>query len=303
MTKILITGGSGLVGKTISELLLKQGHEPRWLSREAGTWKEIRKYKWNLNEKYVDESAFEGVEAVIHLAGAGIIEKRWTDSYKKEIIDSRVKSTQLLFDVISKNKFPIKTVVGSSAVGFYGSVPSEHSFSEVDSAGNDFLAETCVDWEKSYQPFVDYGIRTVIVRTGIVLSNKGGAYAKMKPIFNLGLGAAAASGKQYFPWIHINDLTNIYSQSVLKPKYHGVYNAAASQAPTNKEFSKQLAKSLHKPFFLPNIPEFILNSVLGERAITLTSGLKISNEKIKNTGFVFGFDDLAVALKDLSSHD
>ena len=301
MAKILITGGTGLVGRAISELLLKHGHEPRWLSREAGMWNGIRKFKWDVKTNYIDEAAFVDVEAVIHLAGAGIIDKRWTDSYKKEIIDSRVMSSRLLYDVITKNKYPIKTLVGSSAVGYYGSETSDKTYSETDVVGTDFLAKVCAEWEKSYTPFVELGIRTVIVRTGIVLSNKGGAYTKMKPAFNLGLGASVATGKQYFPWIHIADLTNFYMQSVLEPRYHGTYNAVVSYTPTNKEFSKQFAKSLHRPFFLPNVPEFILKAVLGERAITLTSGLKINNAKIKGEGFVFEFDDLANALGDLNS--
>ena len=300
MAKILITGGSGLVGRAISELLLKLGHEPRWLSREAGIWKGIQKFKWNVKTNYIDASAFSDVEAVIHLAGAGIIDKRWTDAYKKEIIESRVESSRLLFNTIATNKYPIKTYVGSSAVGYYGSGLNDRVYTETDAAGNDFLAHVCKEWEKSYAPFMELGIRTVIIRTGIVLSNEGGAYKKMKPAFSLGLGAAIASGKQYFPWIHISDLANFYVQSVIEPSYRGIYNAVASITPNNKEFSKQLAKSLHRPFFLPNIPEFILKCILGERAITLTSGLRIDNSNIKKSGFVFEFDDLADALEDLS---
>jgi len=299
MAKILITGGSGLVGSAISELLLKQGHEPRWLSREKGTAGRIQKFKWDLSTNYIDPAAFDGVEAVIHLAGAGIIDKRWTNSYKKEISDSRVKSSALLFDSLSKNNYKIKTLVGASAVGYYGSAESEHTYTETDSAGNDFLSEVCKIWEKSYTPFLEAGIRTSIIRTGIVLSKNGGAYAKMVPPFKFGLGAALGSGRQYFPWIHMDDLVGIFVHTLFNEKTHGPYNAASTEPVTNKQFSQSLAKSLHKPFFLPNVPAFALNLVLGESAVTVTRGVKISNEKIKKSGYRFQYDALEKALENL----
>ncbi len=301
MVKILITGGSGLVGRAISDLLLKEGHQVCWLSREKGSSGKIQKFKWDIKTGYIDEAAFTGVEAIIHLAGTGIIDKRWTDAFKKEVIDSRVKSSQLLFDTVSKNNFEIKTLVGSSAVGYYGSVQSEHCYSENDAPGTDFLAKTCIAWEKSYEPFIHSGIRTVMIRTGVVLSRDGGAYEKMTPPFRLGLGATIASGKQYFPWIHIHDLAGIYIHALFHASLSGPYNAVASKTVNNKEFSKQLAKSLNRPFFLPNVPEFVLKLALGERAVTVTSGLKISNEKIKAAGFKFEFDLLEYALKNLDS--
>jgi uncharacterized protein len=300
MAKILITGGSGLVGHTISELLLEMGHKPCWLSREAGSWRGIQKYKWSLDKKYIDLHAFDDVESVIHLAGAGIVDKRWTRDFKKEIIDSRVKSTELLWETVSKNTIQLKSFVGASAVGYYGSESSDYEFTEMDLPGRDFLAKTCIEWENSYKPFSRSNIRTTIIRTGIVLSEKGGAYAKMLPAFKFGLGAGVGKGSQFFPWIHINDLANIFIQGALNPAIQGVYNAAATESVTNHEFSKMLAESLRRPFFLPNIPEFVLKLALGERAIALTSGLKISNEKIKATGFKFEFDNLKEALNDLS---
>jgi len=299
MAKILITGGSGLVGRAISELLLKKGHEISWLSREKGNWRSIQKFRWDLKSGYIDEAAFTGVEALIHLAGTGIIDKLWTNAFKKEIIASRVKSSQLLFDTISKNNFEIKTLVGSSAVGYYGSVQSEHCYSENDAPGSDFLAQTCIAWEKSYAPFINSGIRTVIIRTGVVLSKEGGAYEKMLPAFRLGLGAPLASGKQYFPWIHIKDLAGIFIHALLHENMSGPYNAAASRPVNNREFSRELAKSLNRPLLLPPVPAFVLKLALGERAVTITSGLKINNKKIKAAGFEFEFDDLENALKNL----
>jgi uncharacterized protein len=300
MAKILITGGSGLVGSRISELLVKEGHQPCWLSRQEGESNGIRRYKWDLSKKYIDEKSFEDTEHIIHLAGSGIVDKRWTHSYKKEILDSRVKTSELLFDHISKNNYPIKTLVGGSAIGYYGALTSEHTFSEEDLPGHDFLGETCVLWEKSYDPFVSLGIRTVIIRTGIVLSQKGGAYAKMVKPFKFGLGAAIGSGNQYFPWIHIDDIAAIFVHALFHDALKGSYNATATEQITNKEFSRHLAISLRKPFFLPVLPAFLLKMALGERAITITEGVKINNSKLKNSGFLFRFDSLEAALNDLN---
>lgn len=299
MSKILITGGTGLLGKTISEILLKNDQKVVWLSREAGNYNGITKFKWDINKNYIDEKAFEGVESIIHLAGAPIANKRWTDSYKNEIIKSRVKSSELLFDHISKNNYPVKTFIGGSAMGYYGSGISEKIFTEDDAAGSDFLAETCSLWEKSYEPFIKKGIRTVIIRTGVVLSKHEGAYAKMAPAFKLGLGAAVASGKQYFPWIHINDITNMFIYALQNQNLQGIYNGVSSEFINNKDFSRQLAKSFNRSFFMPNIPGFLLKIAMGEGAIMVTGGVKISNKKIKETGFKFEFETAAEALQSL----
>ena len=299
MSKILITGGSGLLGRTISKFLLNMNKQPVWLSREEGTFDQIKKYKWNVEKNYIDENAFDDIEGIIHLAGAGIVDHKWTTDYKKEILDSRVKSSELLFNYISKKNVDIKYIIGGSAIGFYNSSNRERVFTEDDEPGNDFMADTCVKWEKSYELFENFGIRTVIIRTGIVLSSEGGAYKKMVGPFKLGMGAAIASGKQFFPWIHINDIAGIFIHAAFNNNITGIYNGVGSEIITNKEFSKQLAKSLNKPFFLPNVPESALKLIMGEMAVTVTEGPKISNQKFKNTGYVFEFDNVKEALHDL----
>lgn len=301
MAKILITGGSGLVGSVISEKLLQNNHQPIWLSRESGDFKGIKKFKWDISKNYIDEKAFDGVDGIIHLAGAGIADKRWTKEYKKQIIDSRVKSSELLFETISKNKFPVKTMVGGSAIGYYGAIQSQKTFTENDKVGDDFLAETCVLWEKSYEPFIKVGTRTTIIRTGIVLSNKGGAYAKIASAFKMGFGAALESGNQFFPWIHINDIAGIFLHALFNKDVNGIYNAVSSECINNNDFSKQLAISFNKPFFLPNVPKFILKMAMGDGAIMVTEGVKISNQKIKDFGYKFEFTTAEEALKDLAS--
>lgn len=301
MAKILITGGSGLLGRAISQLLLKEGHEPLWLSRSEGSENGIRKFKWNLLSRSIDEKAFEGVEHIIHLAGSGIVDKRWSLAYKKELLESRVKSSELLQEYILKTKCPLKSFVGGSAIGYYGAVESDHVFTEDNLPGRDFLAETCVNWEKSYLPLTEAGIRTSVIRTGIVLSKNGGAYAKMVFPFKIGLGAAVGSGTQAFPWIHSDDIAALFVQALFDKKYRGVYNGVSSENTSNLDFSQQLAKSLHRPFFLPKVPAFILNLVLGERAVTLTKGAFVSNKKIKINGFQFKYEKLSDALEALKN--
>ena len=301
MSNILITGGSGLVGKAVSDILLKNNHQPVWLSREEGHYKGIKKFKWDIDKNFIDEKAFEGVENIIHLAGSPIADKHWTENNKKQILDSRVKSSELLFNYVSKNNYKIKTLVGGSAIGYYGAIQSEKIYTETDKPASDFLSETCIAWEKSYNAFINANIRTCIIRTGVVLSKNEGAYAKMAAPAKLGFGAAIASGKQFFPWIHINDIAAIFTHALFNQNVSGIYNAVGSELITNKDFSQQLSKSLNKPFFIPNIPKFVLKIAMGERAIMVTEGVKISNQKIKDAGFKFEFETAVEALNELAN--
>ncbi|MDX2173581.1 MAG: TIGR01777 family oxidoreductase [Bacteroidota bacterium] len=300
MAKVLITGGSGLLGKAISEILLKNNYEVAWLSREEGRYNSVKKYKWDVGNGYIDERAFDNVEHIIHLAGAGIADKKWTIDYKAEIINSRIQSSELLYNSIKKLKIPIKTFVGASAVGFYGARSGEELINEHERPVNDFLSRTCVAWESSYTAFKELGIRTPIIRIGVVLSNNGGAYKKMLPPFKCNLGCSIGSGKQYFPWIHINDIANIFVYALENQALSEIYNGTGTEAITMNTFSKQLAKSIHRFTFLPNVPKFLLKLVLGESHLMITEGLKISNKKIKDTGFKFKFEKLSDALEDLA---
>jgi uncharacterized protein (TIGR01777 family) len=301
MANILITGGSGLVGRAISEQLLQRGHQVSWLSRSEDLSGRIKKYKWTIEKEFIDERAFEGIQAIIHLAGAGIVDKAWTESYKKELLDSRVKSSELVFKYVRKKNITLKSFVGGSAVGYYGSINSGHIYSEGDLPGSDFLSRTSILWEKSYDPFQNEGIRTVIIRTGIVLSKQGGAYRKLKLLFQFGLGSPIGDGKQAFPWIHIDDLAAIFVKALFDESMQGIYNGVSSEQVNNSQFSKALAQSFKRPFFLPNIPAALMRLVMGERAITITNGVKVGNTKIKQSGFEFKFIKVADALKELAS--
>ena len=305
MAKVLITGGSGLLGKAISNILLKNNYEVVWLSREVDTHttlnaQTIKKYKWDVEKQFIDDAAFENVEHIIHLAGAGIADKKWTDAYKKEIINSRVKSSELLFNYITKLNVPIKTFVGASAVGYYGAIQSDKLITEDEKPYTDFLAQACIAWEHSYKPIMDKGIRTPIIRIGVILSTNGGAYKKMLPPFKFNLGSSIGSGKQYLPWIHINDVANIFVHVLQNSNLNQTYNAVATELVTMDTFTSQLAKSIHRLKFLPKVPTFILKLVMGESHLMVTEGLKISNQKIKIEGFKFEFETLNAALKDLA---
>lgn len=300
MAKILISGGSGLLGRAISKIIVAAKHEVVWLSRTEGESNGIKKYKWDLSKNYINEKAFQGIDSIIHLAGSGIADKRWTKSYKQEIIDSRTKSLHLIFDTLSKLNIHLDSFIGGSAIGYYGAIQSDQIITETDFSGTDFLAESCVLWEKSYLPFINSDVRTVIIRTGIVLSKNGGAYPKMAYPFKLGLGAGIASGNQFFPWIHIDDIANMFVFALLDKNLHGTFNGVSSEFITNSKFSKLLAASFHKPFFLPNIPAFALHLFMGEGAVMVTEGLKISNQKIKEAGFKFKFETAQQALSQLA---
>lgn len=285
MAKILVTGGTGLIGKHLCKLLKNRGHFVTVLSRSR-TVNPLSFY-WNINENYIDNEAITNTDYIIHLAGAGIADKRWTSARKKILINSRVDSTSLLFRKVKELNPTLKGFIAASGIGYYGALTSEKVFSENDNSGNDFLATICKLWEKESLSFQNENIRTVILRTGIVLSKKGGALDKiMKPI-KLGVGAAIGSGKQFMPWISIEDLCNMYVEAIENKTINGIYNAVAPEHITNKGFTKTIAKFVKKPLWLPNIPSFVLKIVLGELSIILLEGSRVSSRKIENTGFKF----------------
>lgn len=297
MATVLISGGTGLVGRALSKKLVTQGHEVRVLSRTPKQSGNVKSFFWDVEQQQIDIAAFEGLDHIVHLAGEGIADKRWTDQRKQEIIRSRVDSMKLIADTVKRKNIRLKSFVGASAIGIYGMVTSDKLFSESDVGIKDFLSDTCVQWERAYSSISQNTEKTNIIRIGVVLSEEGGALKKLVPQFKLGLGSALGSGKQYMPWIHLDDLVSVFMEALFNPNYKGVYNAVASDRITNKEFSIQLAKAMHKPFFLPNVPAFVLKLVLGEMANMVLTGARISNQKLMNAGFVFQFPDLTSALQ------
>lgn len=296
MATILITGGTGLVGKALRRHLMAEGHEVRILSRNPSA---AGSFSWNVDKQQIDEGAFEGIEHIVHLAGAGVAEKRWTKARKKEIIDSRVESMKLISTVVKKNNIRLKSFVGASAIGIYGMNTSEKIYTEDDQPVQDFLSEVCLLWENSYKDMAACSERSCILRIGVVLSGQGGALKRLLPLFNAGLGSAVGSGKQYMPWIHLDDMVQLIGQALFNPQFKGTYNAVASEHVSNRQFSEQLAKSLRKPFFVPNVPAFLLKLRFGRMANVLLEGSRVSNNKLLAAGFVFNYPNIAGALNKI----
>ncbi|MDB2384994.1 TIGR01777 family oxidoreductase [Polaribacter sp.] len=291
MSKILITGGTGLVGKRLTTLLLEKQHDVVILSRNP---KKKNEYKWDISKNYIDEDAFINVDYIIHLAGAGVANKRWTDKRKQLIIDSRVQTANLLFKKIKENQIDLKGFISASGSNYYGAKTSEKIYTEDDNSGNDFLGKVCVAWENAALQFEQLGIPVTILRTGVVLSQKGGALQKMiTPVIS-----PLGSGEQYMPWIHIDDLCEMYAHCVTQ-NCADIYNAVAPDFNTNKEFSKKLAKAVKRPFLPIKVPAFILKIILGELAVILLEGSRLSSKKIEKKGYVFQFNSLEKALANL----
>jgi uncharacterized protein (TIGR01777 family) len=297
MASILISGGTGLVGKHLCKILKEKGHSVAILSRATSDNKSI--FHWNIKDEYIAPEAIKETDFIIHLAGAGIADKRWTKNRKIDLIDSRVASTNLLFKKVKELNPNLKGFISASGIGYYGAVTTSKTFAETDSSGNDFVSEICKLWENSVNQFNTLQIRTVILRTGIVLSKKGGALEKISNPIKLGFGANLGTGKQYIPWIHIEDLCNLFIEAIENNNLNGIYNAVSHEHCTNKTFTKTIAEILNKPLWLPNIPSAILKFILGEMAVILLEGSKISSKKIELTGFKFEFPTLKKALTDL----
>ncbi|MEZ7946120.1 MAG: TIGR01777 family oxidoreductase [Flavobacteriaceae bacterium] len=295
MKKVLITGGTGLIGKRLSFLLASRGYEVRILSRSNSLKNNYKTFLWNVTEQYINDSAFEGLNHIIHLAGAGIADKRWSEKRKKEIIDSRVASTNLLYNTVKRLEIPLSSFISASATGFYGAVTSETIFKEIDKPAKDFLGKVCSLWERSIFQFKEIKIRTVALRTGIVLSKDGGALKKMKTPIITALG----NGKQYMPWIHIDDLCELYIKAIEDQEFKGAFNAVSSEHISNLSFSKKISKIFNHPFLAIGAPSFILQIVFGEMSTIILNGSRISANKIKQAGFKFKFENLEKALKNL----
>lgn len=292
MQTILITGGSGFVGRQLTALLQSRGYTVQWLTRKTDPASDIKQYTWDYKQGKIDSEAIHTSDAVIHLAGASINAKRWNESYKNEIYESRVKSTEFLFKMVTELPNKIKSFTCSSATGFYGYAPSDKIFTEADSSGTDFLSMTCADWEKAASRFRESGIRTCIIRSGIAFSEDSEAYKKICQPILLGFGAPVGSGAQFVPWVHTKDLCAIYAKTIQDMSMDGIYNAVAPEFLTNKQMTVIMAKYYRKPLLLPNIPAFVIRLAFGEFADSLLFGNRISAQKILGTGFNFKYCSL-----------
>jgi uncharacterized protein (TIGR01777 family) len=296
VNKILIAGGNGLLGRLLAKHFARNGFEVNILSRERRSEKNF--YLWNPAHDFLEEESLRGVSCVINLAGVSLAEGRWTRIRKQEIVSSRIQSTEFLFNKLKSMQHTVNTFISASAIGYYGTRHDE-LVDESFSAGEDFLASCCRHWEDAAQKISSLGIRTVIFRTGVVLSKDGGALPLLALPAKLFVAAPVGSGKQYISWIHHADLCSMFLKAVQDHNIRGIYNAVSPGPVTNRNFMKTLAGIFYRPFFLPAVPSAVLKIVLGEKAITITGGQNVSSKKIQDTGIAFQFPELKMALENI----
>jgi uncharacterized protein (TIGR01777 family) len=297
MSTILITGGSGLIGSALTEALERDGHEVRWLSRAAGERNGVKAFAWNVERGTVDPEALRGVDHIIHLAGAGIADKRWTAARKQELERSRVESARVLLRAVKAKGAAPKSFISAAGINYYGADTSEHVFTENDASGEGYIAQLSRLWEEAADEWATT-CRVVKLRTPLVLARKGGGLAKLALPARFGLGAPLGSGKQWMPWVHLDDLVRAYQQALANEAMHGDYNVCASDQRSNRDFTKAVAQALGRPAFLPAVPGFLLKLALGELSSILLGGSRASNAKLLATGFTFQYDALDATLKD-----
>ncbi|WP_221394655.1 TIGR01777 family oxidoreductase [Dyadobacter sp. NIV53] len=298
--KILITGGTGLIGKRLTEMLLLKGYEVAYLSRKKKDIPSVKVFEWNVEKGYIEEGALENLDYLIHLAGEGVADGRWTEERKKVIISSRTETIGLIGKKLKEKNILPKALISASGSNYYPEGDQHHT--EGSPAGNGFLSHVTIEWEKAANSIKELGVRTVILRTGVVLSNKGGAIPQMALPAKFGFGAPLGTGKQYISWIHIDDICSMYLAAIENETWNGVYNAIAAPPVTNEELTKQICIALDKPQWFPNVPAFALKLAFGEMAHVVLGSNYVVNKRIKEeTDFKYKFADLDVALKEVLS--
>jgi uncharacterized protein len=296
---ILITGGTGMIGVRLTEWLSNRGHNVAHLSRTRTGREKVKTYTWQISKNVIEAGAIENADYIVHLAGANIGAKRWTESRKEELEKSRTESSYLLYQKLRILRHKVKAVVAASGVGYYGSENGSLMLTEDSPPGNDFPANLAVKWEDSVSKIRKTKVRLVRYRAGAVLSTTGGMLKKLLPVVRAGLSAPLGNGSQYLSWIHVDDLCQMYLKAIEDDTMDGVYNAAAPNPVTNKEFMKALAKAAKRPFILPPVPPLALKLAYGELGASLLGSQKASSDKIISTGFTFAYPTIDVALEDL----
>jgi len=310
MPTVLITGGTGLVGKAIANALIQKNYNVTILTRDNSKTPPppgVAVCKWNVEHRTIDIDAVSKVDYIIHLAGAGVADKRWSQKRKLEIIDSRVKSGELICQTLQNNPNHLKALICASAIGWYGpdpEIPNPNSFTEDMPHANDYLGTTCYQWEQSVLPIKEMGKRLVILRTGIVLSNNGGALREFKKPLKFGIASTMGTGKQMVSWIHIDDLVNLYITALENESYSGVYNAVAPSPVNNNHLITELANQTKGKFYTKlAVPAFALKLALGEMSIEVLKSAAVSSQKVLNKNFHFKFPTIASAMADLTKNN
>ena len=297
---ILITGATGLIGQEIVKQCHAEGITVHYLTTSKSKLSTDTNYKgfyWNPNNNEIDHTCFEGVSAIINMVGASI-SKRWTASYKKEILESRTKTAQLLQDTIKTHNYSIDQVVSASAIGIYPTSLVNYYEEDNTEISESFLGKVVHEWEAAVDGFKSLGCKVAKIRIGLVLAEEGGALPEIVKPIKFGAGAAFGSGEQWQSWIHVEDLAALFVFA-LQNNFEGIYNGVAPNPVSNEELTKAAASVLSRPLILPNIPKFAMKLVLGEMHILLFESQRVSSQKIEATGFNFKFANLRPALEDL----
>jgi uncharacterized protein (TIGR01777 family) len=308
---VLITGGTGMIGTVLTRMLSEKNYRVIILSRNAtrpansGTGNESRPetFSWDPVTGPIDPEAIRQADYIIHLAGAGVADRRWSAKRKKEIVESRTKSSALLVKALQEIPNKVRAVVSMSATGWYGpdpSIPNPRPFEETDPAATDFLGEACRLWEGAIAPVTALGKRLVTIRTGIVLSRKGGALAEFKKPVRLGVAAILGSGRQMVPWVHVDDLCRIFLQAIEQKEWSGIYNGVAPRPVDNRALTLELARRLKGRYFVAvYVPSFLLRALVGEMSIEVLKSVTVSAKKTRQAGFQFIYPSIESALSDL----
>lgn len=302
MEHVLITGGTGTIGKSLAAFLCKNGYRVTILSRTPQKYKSDNDHLsyayWNPAKKEIDAVALASATHIINLAGAGVVDKRWTTDYKKTILESRVQSGACILHCLAHLPNQVQSILSASGIGWYGpDQPNGHAFIETDPPFHDFLGQTCVAWEKSVQTSQ---VRVCTVRIGIVLTHAGGALPEFEKPLRFGIAAILGTGKQIVSWIHIDDLCGIFLFLLQQPSLQGAFNAVSPLPVSSRELTTSIGKARnHRPFLSLPVPAFLLNLIMGESSIEILKSATVSSQKIADAGFVFRFPALRQALQAL----
>lgn len=294
---ILITGGTGLVGKHLTQLLLDKGYDVSHLSRKKANISQVKTFLWDVDKGEIDQKCINGVDMIVHLAGAGVADGRWTDERKQEIISSRIKSIELIYKLLKHHPHQVKKIISASATGYY-SDRGDELLTEKSPSTVDFLGRCCAYWEHTVDKGEALGLETLKFRTGVVLTDEGGALKQLAAPIKLGFGAVLGSGKQWIPWIHLQDVIDMYLFGIENP-ITGVYNMVAPNPVTNFKLTVATATQLNRPLWLPKVPALALKLALGAMSAVVLDSTRVSAEKIEAAGFHFKFPKIKEALREI----
>jgi len=309
MAVVVISGGTGLIGTKLTSHLIAEGHEVIILSRKTqqpASHRLVSYAHWDVKGRVIESGALLRADHIIHLAGAGIMDRKWTRDYRRQIVESRTRSASLIIDVLKNHPHHVRTFVAASAIGWYGPdtdpLIRKEGFVETDPAGSDFSAEVCMQWENASDEAKSLGIRLVKLRTGIVLSRDGGAFREMVAPLKFGVAGIFGDGSQVVSWIHIDDLCRLYQEALFNPELQGVFNAVAPVPVSNRSLMMTAAVKLRNRFFIPvHVPRFFIRMLLGKRSVEILKSVTVSDRKIKKFGFTFLYPTLESAVADLAN--